>query len=1025
MAWHIAEDTLEGEVLTWLEGVGYATGHGEDFTPERLVDPERESWADSVLIHRLERAVARLNPDIDAGDRADAIRKALRTNHPTTIENNRAFHHLLIDGVDVPWRDDHGNTRYRKLRLIDLDRPENNEWLALQQFTIEEKEHRRRRPDVVIFVNGLPLVVLELKRPTEDNMVGAFNQLQTYISDLPNLMRYNLALVASNADEARMGTITAGIDRFMPWRSTDGEDLVDRGRLELRTLVLGALRPDRIIDLLRSFVLFEEGRDGVISKKIAGYHQYFAVNQAVAETLRATSPEGDRKIGVIWHTQGSGKSLSMLFLVGKLFRQVTLENPTIVMLTDRNDLDNQLFAQFGRATDLLRQEPDQAESRVDLRDKLSTRAGGIIFTTLQKFSGESGDRQAVSTRRNIIVIADEAHRSQYDFIDGLAARMRAALPNASFIGFTGTPVELDDKNTRAVFGSYIDAYAMPQAVEDGATVPIYWENRLVPLALDDKAKDQIDREFEGLTETDEQDEREGHKTKWAALEKIVGSEPRIAKIAGDMVAHLEKRQEAMRGKAMIVAMSRRIAVDLYEAIVALRPDWHGERDTEGRIKVVMTGGPTDPNRFQPHIRNKQARGEIEKRFKDSDDPLDIVIVRDMWLTGFDVPSLHTMYVDKPMQGHGLMQAIARVNRVFRDKPGGLIVDYYGLSTQLKAAMANYGTKQETEFAIDQDEAVALLGEKIEVLDAMLHGFRWRARAASAGTATQKLEVLKDAEDFIISEDATSNSDLKRRYLKAADEMSKAFALAMPHEDALALRDDVSFLQQVAKKLRQHTVDAHREAELTDAAIQQLISRSVVADDVLDIFAAAGEANPDISILSERFLAEVAQMPQKNLALEALRKLLNDEVKIRNARNAIEAMKFSDMLQKTINRYQNRSIDTAEAMQELMRLAREMEQSKQRGDELGMSDQELAFYDALLAVDSVREAMDHERIRAVVHDVVIAVQRSATLDWSKSGQRQAKLRSAVRRALINHKITDSDTRDNLVELIFEQALRIAA
>ena len=728
--------------------------------------------------------------------------------------------------------------------------------------------------------------------------------------------------------------------------------------------------------------------------------------------MQATRPEGDRRIGVVWHTQGSGKSLSMVFYTGRIVRHPAMENPTIVVLTDRNDLDDQLFAQFGRAASLLGQVPVQAESREDLKEKLRVASGGIVFTTIQKFGGNGEGRYPMlSARRNIVVIADEAHRSQYDFIDGFAANMRDALPNAAFIGFTGTPIELSDKSTKAVFGDYIDTYDMPQAVDDGATVRIYYEGRLAKLGLDEDEKPHIDDEFEEITEGQEEDP-EKTKTKWAQLEKVVGSDKRLRLVAQDIVDHFEARQEAMEGKAMIVAMSRRIAVDLYKAIVTLRPEWHDPEPDKGVIKVVMTGTKSDPVAFHPHLLGKEERKLVEKRFKDPDDSLKLVIVRDMWLTGFDVPSLHTMYVDKPMQGHGLMQAIARVNRVFRDKNGGLIVDYLGIAHNLKQALSVYTGRGAGEVGIDQGEAVALLQEKVEIVTAMFHGFDWTTRRT--GTVTERLQLMLDAEEHVLS-----LSDGKSRFLKQVDDMSKAFALATPHEYALSIREDVGFFQEVRNRLKKTTIVNGDSEARTESALRQLISRSVVADDVVDIFTAAGMDKPEISILSEEFLKEVEDMPQRNLALEALQKLLNDEIKQRSARNVVEGRSFADMLEKTILRYQNRSIETAEAISELIRIAREMRESADRGEQLGLSERELAFYDAIASVESVTDVLDDEALRGIARDVLQTVRNSATIDWTKRESTRAGMKLAVRKALRKHKFPKESVAI-ITELIFSQA-----
>jgi type I restriction enzyme R subunit len=896
------ESVVEEAALAWLAAIGWQIAHGPDIAPD-MPAAERRDYGEVVLAQRLRDALARLNPDLPAEALEDAFRKLTHPEGADLLQRNRALHRLLVDGVTVEYRTPDGAIRGAQARVIDFDDPTNNDWLAVNQFAVVENRHSRR-PDIVLFVNGLPLAVLELKNAADENTTiwSAFQQLQTYQAEIPSLFVMNGVLVVSDGVEARVGALGTGREWFKPWRTVRGDTLAAETMPQLQVVIEGIFEKRRFLDLVRNFIVFEDEGGGRLAKKMAGYHQFHAVRVAVAETLRAAAlarrdqvaegpgryeagrkpggKPGDRRIGVVWHTQGSGKSLTMAFYAGRIIREPAMENPTLVVLTDRNDLDDQLFGTFSHCQDLLHQPPVQAESRAHLRQLLSVQAGGVVFTTIHKFFPEdkvdlpapSGARQAgrhptLSERRNIVVIADEAHRSQYDFIDGFARHMRDALPHASFIGFTGTPIEKADANTRAVFGDYISIYDIQRAVEDGATVPIYYESRLAKLDLPEELKPKIDEEFEEVTEGEEVERKEKLKTKWAQLEAIVGAEKRLALVAQDIVEHFEKRLEAMDGKAMIVCMSRRICVELYRESIKLRPHWQDEDDARGSIKVVMTGSASDPPDWQPHIRDKRRRELLANRFRDPNDPFKIVIVRDMWLTGFDAPSLHTMYVDKPMRGHGLMQAIARVNRVFRDKPGGLVVDYLGLAHELKAALATYTESGGTgRTAIDQDEAVAVMREKYEVCCGLFHGFDWTQW--TAGTPPARLGLLPAAQEHILKQE-----NGKERFVRAMRELSQAFALAVPHEEALRIRDDVAFFQAVQSVLAKRAPGDARPEEDLDHAVRQIISRAVAPEGVVDIFAAAGLQKPDISILSDEFLAEVQGMPQKNLAVELLQKLL--------------------------------------------------------------------------------------------------------------------------------------------------------
>jgi type I restriction enzyme, R subunit len=1033
------ESVVEQAALAWLESAGWSVLNGPEIAPgERAA--ERADYGQVVLEQRLKDALARLNPDLPAEALEDAFRKLARPEGADPVARNRGTHRLLVDGVTVEYRIPNGDIRGAQARAIDFDRVEANDWLTVNQFSVMENRYSRR-PDVVLFVNGLPLAILELKNAADENATiwSAFAQLQTYKTEIPSLFATNTLLVISDGVDARVGTVTAGREWFKPWRTIGGEDLPDAYLPEIQVVIEGIFAPRRFLDLVRDFIVFEDEGGGRIVKKMAGYHQFHAVRVAVAETLRAAElrraaaqsarsgmdhqvggKPGDRRIGVVWHTQGSGKSLTMTFYAGRIIREPAMENPTIVVLTDRNDLDDQLFGTFSRCRELLRQPPVQAESRAHLRELLSVAVGGVVFTTIHKFfPDEKGDRHpTLSERRNIVVIADEAHRSQYDFIDGFARHMRDALPHASFIGFTGTPIELQDANTRAVFGDYISVYDIQRAVEDGATVPIYYESRLAKLALDEAERPKIDPDFEEATEGEEVERKEKLKTKWAQLEAIVGAEKRLKVIAQDIIEHFEKRLEALEGKAMIVCMSRRICVDLYRELVRLRPTWHHEDDDEGSIKVVMTGSASDSADWQPHIRSKPRREALANRFRDAADPLRIVLVRDMWLTGFDAPSLHTMYVDKPMRGHGLMQAIARVNRVFKDKPGGLVVDYLGLAHELKAALATYTESGGTgRTALDQDEAVAVMLEKYEVCCGLFYGFDWSKW--TSGTPQERLGLLPPAQEHILRQE-----NGKDRCLGAVRELSQAFALAVPHTEALRIRDDVAFFQAVRAVLAKRAPgDAQPEEEL-DHAVRQIISRAVAPEGVVDIFAAAGLAKPDISILSDDFLTEVRGMPQRNLAVELLQKLLKGELSTRRRKNVVQARSFADMLEQTVRRYQNRAIEAAQVIEELIQLAKDMREATARGEKLGLSEDELAFYDALETNDSAVNVLGDETLRTIARELVATIRKNVTIDWTLRENVRAQLRVLVKRILRKHGYPP-DKQERATQTVLEQAALLSA
>ncbi|WP_332445703.1 type I restriction endonuclease subunit R [Dehalococcoides mccartyi] len=1008
----ITESIVEEATLGWFKDLGYQYLLGPDIACDGVA-PERASYGDVVLLKRLQTAMIALNPNIPVEALEDAFEKVTRSESPSMVLNNRKFHKMLVDGIDVEYRLDDGRIVGDKAWLIDYENLERNDWLVVNQFTVVEGQ-RNRRPDVVVFINGLPLALIELKNPADENATikGAFNQFETYKADISSIFQYNELLVISDGTEARAGTLTSGWEWFLPWRTADGETIASKGVPELEVLIKGMFDKHRFLDIVRHFILFEDDGKKVI-KKIAAYHQYHAVNAALVATVKATSPSGDKRVGVVWHTQGAGKSLTMVFYAGKIILHPAMENPTLVLLTDRNDLDNQLFDNFAVAQDLLRQKPVQAETRAHLKELLKVASGGIIFTTIQKFLPENGERlPLLSDRRNIVVIADEAHRSQYDFIDGLARNMRDALPNASFIGFTGTPIEKADRSTPAVFGNYISIYDIQQAVQDGATVRIFYESRLAKLELKEEERPHIDPEFEEVTEGEEENVRDRLRTKWARLEAMVGTEKRLGLIAKDIVDHFEQRLDVLDGKGMIVGMSRRICVDLYNAIIQLRPSWHNEDDDKGFIKVIMTGSASDPLHFQPHIRNKERREKIKQRMKDPTDSMKLVIVRDMWLTGFDVPCLHTMYIDKPMRGHGLMQAIARVNRVFKDKPGGLVVDYLGIADELKKALADYTESARSETGIPQEEAVAIMLEKYEIVSAMFHGFDYSL--FNAGTPAQRVSIIPAAIEHILVQ-----SNGKERILQTVTELSRAFALAVPHEKALEIKDDVGFFQAVRSAVAKNTRVPGKTQEELDTAIRQIVSKAVSSDQVIDIFSAAGLKKPDISILSDEFLSEVQKMPHRNLALELLHKLLNDEIKSRSKKNLVQSRSFAEMLEKTIRRYQNRTIEATQVILELIELAKEMREAKARGEQLGLSEDEEAFYDALEVNDSAVKVLGDEVLRTLARELVETVRRNATIDWTVRESARAKLRTMVRRLLRKYGYPP-DKQEKATLTVLEQA-----
>ena len=1038
MAAVISEDHIEQVVIQEFIELGYQYINGTDISPDGSM-PERE-YNEVVLKNRLQEAIAKFNKNIPYEAQEEALRKVLRSDSPNLFQNNYTFHKYLTEGVEIEYRKG-DRIAGDKVWLIDYVNPSNNEFLVVNQFTVIEG-NTNKRPDVILFVNGLPLVVIELKNATDENATiqSAFNQLQTYKQAIPTLFQYNAMLIASDGWDALYGSLTSPKQFFVPWKSIDGTLVADENIPQMEVMAKGMLNKSVLLDLVRHFTIFHQNKDQ-ITKIVPRYHQYFAVNKALETTKKATAINGDQRAGVIWHTQGSGKSLSMVFYAGKLV--LALNNPTLVVLTDRNDLDDQLFDTFSASQDLLRQTPVQAENRDHLKSLLSVSSGGIVFTTIQKFLPEieekidlgdgktkniKGQYEQLSERRNIVVIADEAHRSQYDFMDGFAKHMRDALPYASFIGFTGTPIESTDKNTQAVFGDYIDVYDIQQAVEDGATVRIFYENRLAKINLKEEEKPRVDAEFEELTESEELTDRQKLKAKWARLEAIVGNPKRIALIAQDIVNHFESRNAVLDGKAMIVCMSRRICVDLYSAIVKIKPEWHSDDDAEGTIKVVMTGSSSDPLPFQPHVRNKPRRKALGERLKDPKDSLKLAIVRDMWLTGFDAPALHTLYIDKPMKGHNLMQAIARVNRVYKDKEGGLVVDYIGIATDLKKALSVYtesGGKGKPAF--DQDEAAEVMMGKYEVVAQMFSeqpadksqpkGFDYKSFFGL--TQKEKLYFPIQAANYILG---LENG--KERYINAVTALSKAFAISVPHPYTIDIRDEVGLFQAIKARIVKVTQSGKTKSdEEIETAIKQILSDAVVANEVVDIFDAAGIKKPDISILSDEFLAEVKGMQHKNLALELLKKLLNDEIKTRQKTNLVQSKKFSEMLESAVRNYQNNLITSAQVIEELIKLAKDIKEADRKGEDLGLDFREFAFYSALEVNDSAVAVLGDDVLRHIARELVDTVRRNTSIDWTVRENVQAKMRIAVKKILRKHGYPP-DLELKATETVIEQAKLLA-
>lgn len=1068
----ISESNIEEYTIETLEGLGYRYIYGPTIAPEGEF-PERAGYDDVILKERLKAAIQRINPDVPVTAQEQALSEVLRINSPDLLNNNETFHRFLSDGVPVQYQQD-GNEKGDLVWLVDFNDIEKNEFVVTNQYTIIENNNNKR-PDVLLLVNGIPLVLIELKNATDENATirKAFDQIQTYKATIPSLFIFNAFCIVSDGMDCKVGSISSGFSRFMAWKTSDGQKEASRFAPQLQVLLNGMLKPNVLLDLVRNFIVFEkskkvEPKTGIIQieiiKKIAAYHQYYAVNKALESTLKASAESGDRKGGVVWHTQGSGKSLSMVFYTGKLV--LSLNNPTVIVITDRNDLDDQLFDTFAASKQLLRQEPVQAKDRNSLKDLLKVASGGIVFTTIQKFMPSDGKSEydLLSDRKNIVVIADEAHRTQYGFdaklVDvkdlntkevigkriayGFAKYMRDALPKATYIGFTGTPIESTDVNTAQVFGQYVDIYDISQAVEDGATVKIYYESRLAKVKLTEEGRKLIEEFDQELEEDQDITDAQRAKAKWTKLEAIVGNKDRVSNLARDIVDHFEQRQQVFDGKGMIVSMSRRIAVELYTEIIKLRPDWHNNELNKGKIKVVMTASSSDGPEMAKYHTTKQQRRDLADRMKDPADPLQLVIVRDMWLTGFDAPSMHTLYIDKPMKGHNLMQAIARVNRVFKDKPGGLVVDYLGIGNELKEALSFYadagGKGNPTE---DQERAVEALIEKLEVVRQLFYtasksysdiileepqayygndpGTGFNYQRFFAAPSNEKLSIILQAEEHILGLE-----DGKNRYIKEVTMLGKAFALSVPHEEALKLKDEVAFFQAVKARLLKFegsVSGSGRSDYEIESAIKSIVNEALQSDQVIDIFDAAGIKKPEISILSEEFLLEIKGMKHKNLALELLKKILNDEIKARTKSNIIQSRKLLEMLEGSIKRYQLNLLSTAEIIQELIDLAKDIKKADKRGQDLGLQEDELAFYDALEVNDSAVQVLGDDQLRIIAKELAEKIRNNATIDWTIKESVRAKLMVLVRRTL-NIYGYPPDKQAKAVDTVLKQAELLA-
>lgn len=1058
----ITENTIEEFSIELLERLGYQYIYAPDIAHDGE-KPERASYEEILLSERLQNAIRRINPKVPADSQEEAFKEIQRINSPELLTNNENFHRMLTEGINVSYQKD-GHDRGDLVWLIDFKNPENNEFIVANQFTVIENGNNKR-PDIILFVNGIPLVVIELKNPADDNATvkSAFKQLQTYKQIIPSLFTYNGFMIVSDGLEAKAGTLSSGFTRFMAWKSADGKEEASNLVSQLETLINGMLNKETLLDLIRHFVVFEkskkeDSKTGIVTistvKKLAAYHQYYAVNRAVESTLRATGytleketpvsmvmespesygvpgvklqPKGDRKGGVVWHTQGSGKSLSMVFFTGKIV--LALNNPTVVIITDRNDLDDQLFDTFAASTQLLRQAPKQVENREDLKEKLKVASGGVVFSTIQKFQPDNGNvYETLSERENIVVIADEAHRTQYGFkakLDketgdisyGFAKYMRDALPKATYIGFTGTPIESTDVNTPAVFGNYIDVYDIAQAVEDGATVRIYYESRLAKVNLSEEGKQLVEELEEELKNEDLTDTQKA-KAKWTQLEALIGSENRIKNIAQDIITHFEQRQEVFEGKGMIVSMSRRIAAELYDEIIKLKPEWHSDDLDKGTIKVVMTSASSDGPKIAKHHTTKQQRKTLADRMKDPDDELKLVIVRDMWLTGFDAPSMHTLYIDKPMKGHNLMQAIARVNRVYKDKPGGLIVDYLGIASDLKKALSFYsdaGGKGDP--TILQEQAVELMLEKLEVVSQMFHDFPYEDYFEAE--TSKKLSMILAAEEHIFGLE-----DGKKRYINEVTALSKSFAIAIPHEQAMDVKEEVAFFQAVKARLAKFDgTGAGKTDEEIETTIRQVIDQALVSEQVIDVFDAAGIKKPDISILSEEFLLELKGMEHKNVAMEVLKKLLNDEIKTRSKKNLVKSKTLMEMLENSIKKYHNKILTAAEVIDELIKISKEIVKMDSEATQLGLSEFEYAFYTAVADNKSARELMAKDKLRELAVILTERVKQNASIDWTIKESVRAKLKVIIKRTLRQYGYPP-DMQKLATETVLKQAEMIA-
>ncbi|WLE98150.1 MAG: type I restriction endonuclease subunit R [Candidatus Electrothrix communis] len=1039
----MTEAEIEKLAIECFQPLGYKYFYGPDVAPNGK-NPLRNSFDEYLLAETLRSAISRLNPDIPHSAQEDAFNQVERIHSPDLISNNKEFHHLLTEGVKVTVRKD-GNDRGEIVWLVDFDSPENNEFFVINQFTATEK-NKEKRPDLVLFINGLPLVVIELKNPTDEQatLQSAFRQLDTYKSLIPSLFTYNAILIISDGLEARAGSLSAGFNRFMVWKSADGKTEASCLVSQLETLIAGMLNRETLLDLVHHFIVFEQSKTedrktGLTSiktvKKLAAYHQYYAVNKAIESTIKAASNNGNRKGGVVWHTQGSGKSLSMVFYTGKLV--LALNNPTVVVITDRNDLDDQLFDTFAAAQQLIRQKPVQAKDRQHLKALLQVASGGVVFTTIQKFQPEQGNvYEQLSDRKNIVVIADEAHRTQYGFqaktiddkdeqgqvigkktVYGFAKYMRDALPKATYLGFTGTPIESSDVNTPAIFGDYVHIYDISQAVEDGSTVRIYYESRLARITLTEEGRELVEELDDELDQEDLSGAQQA-KAKWTQLEALIGSKERVKNVAQDLIRHFEQRQEVFQGKGMIVAMSRRIAADLYREIIALQPGWHNDELSKGTIKVVMTAKSSEGGEIAKHHTTKQERRTLAERMRNPEDPLQLVIVRDMWLTGFDAPSLHTLYIDKPMKGHNLMQAIARVNRVYGDKPGGLVVDYLGIASDLKKALSFYADSGgKGEPAVAQEQAVALLLEKLEIVSQMFDGFAYEEYFAA--DTSRKLSLILAAEDHILG---LENG--KKRFQDEVVALSKAFALAVPHEQALDCKDEVAFFQAIKARLAKFSATEHgRTDEEREAVIRQVIDQALVSHQMIDIFDAAGIKKPDISIISEEFLLEIREMEHKNIALEVLKKLLNDEIRARAKKNLVQSNSLMEMLEDSIKRYHNKIITAAEVMEELIQYAKKMQGMDREAEEMGLTDFEYAFYTAVANNDSAVELMQKDTLRELAVVLTEKVRANASIDWTIKEDVRAKLKVLVKRTLRKYGYPP-DMQKLATETVLKQAEHIA-